>query len=746
MNTPSLLTLSSVSPRKNHIIKTLFLILFASLAFLPDRARATLIVDEGFNYGPSGGNIGGVAATGSGLSGNWTGTAGKATYSPVGLSFGDLKVGGGSLNLSVASSGDPWGTQVASVTHSAAISADGTLWGSYLVTTSGAYWWHPNPNNYTAASVTAVSGATQFVSAPRKYFSAQGNITLSGGAAPVSAGAALTDLQTNLVIFKIDNVGAAGGTTQTATQWILTADQFANFETNGLTEAGLNSAATGTASNAVLQRSSNSTTAPISFNAAGQFQFTANNAFNVGISAFRISNAGGDTGLNEVLPLQQDIDLTGYTLTFSDEFNSVSVSTASPKGAATWFYWPPYGAAGGYSSSNWNANAFSASGGILTDLCWWDSASSAWQSGQLSSADPTGAGFTQQYGYFEIRCKMPDAGTGAWPAFWLLPKYTIPALGQTQNHLEIDIFEWYGSSHDNAPGLVSQASHNWNADDTQSGGLYSPSTPMPDGSKPWQGFHIYGCQVDPVHVTWYIDGVQTNQTATPAAYVSSPFYLMIDYAIGGASGHPLSGVPFPTHGSSSLQVDWVRVYSLPPSPAQWADNDIGSPGAAGSASNVGGTFTVNGSGADIWGTSDSFNYESQPLTGDGTITARVASLVNTNAWAKAGVMMRNTLDAASPQTFTFVTPNAGTGNQYRVTNGGSTSYAAGSGAAPYWVRLKRAGNVFTSYVSPNGTTWTQVGTETITMNSTIYVGLAVCSHNNPVLTTATFDNVTVSSP
>jgi capsule polysaccharide modification protein KpsS len=60
--------------------------------------------------------------------------------------------------------------------------------------------------------------------------------------------------------------------------------------------------------------------------------------------------------------------------------------------------------------------------------------------------------------------------------------------------------------------------------------------------------------------------------------------------------------------------------------------------------------------------------------------------------------------------------------------------------------LKRAGNVFTSYVSPNGTTWTQVGTETITMNSTIYVGLAVCSHNNPVLTTATFDNVTVSSP
>jgi beta-glucanase (GH16 family) len=80
---------------------------------------------------------------------------------------------------------------------------------------------------------------------------------------------------------------------------------------------------------------------------------------------------------------------------------------------------------------------------------------------------------------------------------------------------------------------------------------------MPDGSQPWQGYHIYGCQVDPAHVTWYIDGVQTNQIATPTAYITSPFYIMIDYAIGG--GWPLSGIV----NNSSLNVDWVRVYSLP---------------------------------------------------------------------------------------------------------------------------------------------------------------------------------------
>src|SRR5206468_12564526 len=78
---------------------------------------------------------------------------------------------------------------------------------------------------------------------------------------------------------------------------------------------------------------------------------------------------------------------------------------------------------------------------------------------------------------------------------------------------------------------------------------------------PWQGFHTYGVQVDPAHVTWYIDGVQTNQIATPTAYITSPFYIMIDYALGG--GWPLSGMVDGSH----LDVDWVRVYSLPSPPA-----------------------------------------------------------------------------------------------------------------------------------------------------------------------------------
>ena len=256
---------------------------------------------------------------------------------------------------------------------------------------------------------------------------------------------------------------------------------------------------------------------------------------------------------------QSDINLSGYTLSFDDEFDTLSLTSASPKGASTWFFWPPYGAAGGYSESTWATSAFSVNSGILSDTA--SEVGSTWSSGNLSSMDPTGAGFGQQYGYFEIRAQMPSSGTGAWPAFWLSSQNSIlnNDHGTSLPNEEIDIFEWYGTCYTNNQAVIQQASHNW----VPSGGpagLYSPTTPMPGGAFPWQGYHIYGCQVDPIHVTWYIDGVQTNQIATPTAYITSPFYIMVDYALGG--GWPLTGMV----NNSSLSVDWVRVYQLPAYP------------------------------------------------------------------------------------------------------------------------------------------------------------------------------------
>ena len=74
-------------------------------------------------------------------------------------------------------------------------------------------------------------------------------------------------------------------------------------------------------------------------------------------------------------------------------------------------------------------------------------------------------------------------------------------------------------------------------------------------------------------------------------------------------------------------------------PAQWQTANIGAT-SGGGAGESGGTFTVTGAGADIWGTTDAFRYVYRTLTGDGTIVARVMSVQNLNAWTKAGVMIR----------------------------------------------------------------------------------------------------------
>ena len=129
----------------------------------------------------------------------------------------------------------------------------------------------------------------------------------------------------------------------------------------------------------------------------------------------------------------------------------------------------------------------------------------------------------------------------------------------------------------------------------------------------------------------------------------------------------------------------------------------------------------------------------QTLSGNGTITAKVLSETNPNGWAKAGVMIRESLNANSRQAMAIVSPSNGVHMQYRSSTGGSsTDISGGSGTAPVWVRLVRSGSTFTAYRSADGVTWTRIGSKSISMASTVYIGLAVTSHTNSALSTATF--------
>jgi phosphatidylserine/phosphatidylglycerophosphate/cardiolipin synthase-like enzyme len=181
----------------------------------------------------------------------------------------------------------------------------------------------------------------------------------------------------------------------------------------------------------------------------------------------------------------------------------------------------------------------------------------------------------------------------------------------------------------------------------------------------------------------------------------------------------------------------------PTLPSPWVQADIGAVPIAGSASDSSGTFTITGSGADIWGTADAFHYVYQPLTGDGSIRARVASVQNASTWSKAGVMIRETLDAGSTHAFVLVSAAKGVAFQRRETTAGASVSTSGSASAPpRWVRLDRTGNTFTAYESVDGVQWTVVGTDTIPMAATVNVGLAVTSHTTSASTTAVLDSVT----
>jgi glucose/arabinose dehydrogenase len=187
--------------------------------------------------------------------------------------------------------------------------------------------------------------------------------------------------------------------------------------------------------------------------------------------------------------------------------------------------------------------------------------------------------------------------------------------------------------------------------------------------------------------------------------------------------------------------------SLQPLPPPWKNTDVGNVGITGNASVADDVSTLQGSGSDLWGAVDEFHYVYQPLVGDGTIVARVAWVNPTSSWAKAGVMIRESLLPGSPNAVVGLAYGKGVFFQRRKTTGGITSASYGQGGNnPYWVKLVRAGNTFTVSQSPDGVTWKQIGTDTITMAPNLYVGLALTSHNNAVLNTATFSNVTVTTP
>jgi beta-glucanase (GH16 family) len=165
-----------------------------------------------------------------------------------------------------------------------------------------------------------------------------------------------------------------------------------------------------------------------------------------------------------------------------------------------------------------------------------------WRSGLLSSADAKGNGFTQQFGYFEMRAKLPP-GPGLWPAFWLI------ANRDPDTSAEIDIMEHYGV----APDKYESVMHVWPKDGR--GRQYQERLvhSVPADSL-YNDFHTFGAAVEPDTTTFYLDRVAIARTPTPPEH-RRPMFILVDLALG--AGWPIDQTPNPSY----MYVDYIRAYA-----------------------------------------------------------------------------------------------------------------------------------------------------------------------------------------
>jgi len=168
-----------------------------------------------------------------------------------------------------------------------------------------------------------------------------------------------------------------------------------------------------------------------------------------------------------------------------------------------------------------------------------------------------------------------------------------------------------------------------------------------------------------------------------------------------------------------------------------------------------GNIVMSGAGTDIFGTADEFRFAYKYLNGDGSIAARVESLVDTDTWAKAGVMIREASDPGSKWAAVFLTGDNGVRFQARpLSNDEATSdtdVATSEQTAlrePVWIKLERSGSEFNGFYATDeaGTAWTPIvwNPQTINMTSNVCIGLAVTSHSAGNSTIAEFSGVSTT--
>ena len=260
------------------------------------------------------------------------------------------------------------------------------------------------------------------------------------------------------------------------------------------------------------------------------------------------SRAGSTTYTFRVLDLDQD---SNWNLVFEDEFNGTSLDTNK---WTTCYWWDRDGCTNlGNNELEWyQPDDVLVCGGTVKlraqrrEITAWDGTTYDYTSGMITtgreSSDKTlPAKFLFQYGYAEIRARIP-MGKGLWPAFWLLPATHI-------SRPEIDVMEILGDE----PNTVHMNFHYLNADESRgdSGKVWT-------GTDFFTGWHTIAVDWQPDYIIWYVDGIERWRFMDAARVPSEPLYLIANLAVGGDwPGSPDASTPFPSY----FEIDYIRVWT-----------------------------------------------------------------------------------------------------------------------------------------------------------------------------------------
>jgi beta-glucanase (GH16 family) len=233
----------------------------------------------------------------------------------------------------------------------------------------------------------------------------------------------------------------------------------------------------------------------------------------------------------------QEMAQEGWKLTFADEFDQPTLNSGR---WVTHYFFPEII---NNELQAYIPGAFSLSDGILHITAKHEE---AMQNGKLqhftSGVMTTDHKFSQLYGHFEIRCKLPK-GQGFWPAFWLL-------TDGDKWPPEIDIFENLGHQSN-----ILYFSTHWRNPDGSIGGKTQQTT----GPDYTTSFHTVAVDWQPQRITWYVD--DQEQCHVTDHIPQEKMYILVNLAVGGKwPGSPNATTPFP----SSFDVDYVRVYQKSP--------------------------------------------------------------------------------------------------------------------------------------------------------------------------------------